>query len=71
MLKPNRKAIGILGGSFDPPHKGHVQISKISLRKIKLEKVYWVITKQNPFKRRTFFSLKQRIKKSKIMLKQL
>ena len=70
MLKPNRKAIGILGGSFDPPHKGHVQISKISLRKIKLEKVYWVITKQNPFKRRTFFSLKQRIKKSKIMLKQ-
>ena len=69
MLTLNRKAIGIFGGSFDPPHKGHVEISKISLKKIKLKKIYWIITKKNPFKKRPFFSLKQRISKSKKAIK--
>jgi nicotinate-nucleotide adenylyltransferase len=71
MLKPEKKAIGILGGSFDPPHKGHVEISKKCLKKLKLKKIYWTITKKNPFKNETFFSLKKRIQKSKIILKRL
>jgi nicotinate-nucleotide adenylyltransferase len=69
MLRPSKKAIGILGGSFDPPHKGHVEISKISLKKLKLKKIIWTITKKNPFKKKTFFSLKQRIQKSKRLTK--
>ena len=69
MLEPNKKAIGIFGGSFDPPHKGHVKISKISLKKIKLKKIYWIITKKNPFKKKTFFSIKKRIQMSKKALK--
>ena len=69
MLMPNRQTIGIFGGSFDPPHKGHVEISKISLKKIKLKKIYWVITKKNPFKKKPFFSLKERIKRSKRAVK--
>ena len=69
MFKPNKKAIGIFGGSFDPPHKGHVEISKISLKKIKLNKIFWIVTKKNPFKSHTFFSLKDRIKKCKKILK--
>ena len=64
MLILNRKTIGIFGGSFDPPHKGHVEISKISLKKIKLKKIYWIVTKKNPFKKKPFFSLKKRISKS-------
>ena len=40
MLMPNRKKIGIFGGSFDPPHKGHVKISKISLKKLKIKEFY-------------------------------
>ena len=51
MLKVKKKGIGIFGGSFDPPHKGHVEISKISLKRFKLKKIYWVITKKNPFKK--------------------
>ena len=61
MLIHNKKIIGIFGGSFDPPHKGHVEISKISLKKIKLKKVYWVVTKKNPFKKKLFSSVVQRL----------
>jgi len=64
-----KKAFGIFGGSFDPPHKGHVKISKISLKKIRLKKIYWIITKKNPFKKKPFFSLKERISKSKKAVK--
>ena len=63
--------IGILGGSFDPAHKGHLLISKIALKKIKLKKIYWIITKKNPFKKKTFFSLKDRIKQAKKLRKKI
>ena len=69
MLIPKRKTVGIFGGSFDPPHKGHVEISKISLRKLKLNRIYWIVTKKNPFKKKPFFSLKERILKSKKAVK--
>ncbi len=66
----SRNEIGILGGSFDPVHKGHLRISEITIKKIKLKKVYWVVTKKNPFKEKPFFSLKQRLYKiNKILSK--
>ena len=61
----SKNEIGILGGSFDPAHNGHLQISKIAIKKIKLKKIYWVVTKKNPFKKKPFFSLKQRLTKIK------
>ena len=69
MVVSKKKSLGIFGGSFDPPHKGHVEISKISLRKIKLKKIFWVVAKKNPFKKKYFFSLKERISKSKKAVK--
>ena len=65
MANIQKKYIGLLGGSFDPAHKGHLGISKIAIKKIKLKKVYWVITKKNPFKSKTFYSLNERIKYAK------
>ena len=61
MANIQKKYIGLLGGSFDPAHKGHLGISKIALKKLKLKKIYWVITKKNPFKKKTFYSLEERI----------
>ena len=62
MANIQEKYIGLLGGSFDPAHKGHLSISKIAIKKFKLKRVYWVITKKNPFKNKTFYSLDARIK---------
>jgi len=66
-LKKKRKIkrIGILGGTFDPPHIGHLHITKIALKKIKLAKVFWVITKQNPFKKKPHLNKKIRIELSR------
>tara|TARA_B100001121_G_scaffold297396_1_gene303805 strand:+ start:2383 stop:2919 length:537 start_codon:yes stop_codon:yes gene_type:complete len=71
MSKLQTVKIGILGGSFDPAHKGHVIISKIALKKIGLKKIYWIITKKNPFKTKAFFSLKERIKLAKKITKKI
>ena len=65
MASIQKKYIGLLGGSFDPAHKGHLGISKIAIKKFKLKKIYWVITKKNPFKNKTFYSLEERIKYAK------
>ena len=61
MAEYQNKKIGILGGSFDPAHKGHLLISKIALRKIKLKKIYWVVARKNPFKKKPLYSLKKRL----------
>ena len=57
MGKSSYKSFGILGGSFDPPHHGHLRLCEIALKKLKLSKIFWVVTKKNPFKRKVFFSL--------------
>ena len=68
MVKYQNK-IGILGGSFDPAHAGHLAISKIAIKEVKLKKIYWVITKKNPFKRKPFFSLKKRLLEARKIVK--
>jgi len=54
--------IGVLGGSFDPAHKGHLAISKEAKKRFKLKKVIWAITKKNPFKIESETSVTHRIK---------
>ena len=65
----NKTRIGILGGTFDPPHKGHLYISNVAVKKLKLDKVIWVITKQNPFKKKPTLNIKKRIKLSEKIAK--
>ena len=69
LSKKNYIKIGIFGGTFDPPHKGHLYISKIALKKLKLNKLIWVVTKKNPLKQKPYLSTKARINLSKEMTK--
>ena len=43
--------IGLFGGSFDPPHAGHVLASLIALRRLGLDRVWWLVTPGNPLKK--------------------
>ncbi len=61
MKNNKKKKIGILGGSFDPAHKGHIKISVEAKKKFKIDKIIWAVTKKNPFKPKSFFNLKKRI----------
>ena len=69
MKKNYKKKIGILGGTFDPAHKGHLKISTEAKKKFKINKIIWVITKKNPFKKKSFFDIKKRIYLSKKITK--
>ena len=69
MVKTSNKSIGLLGGSFDPAHKGHLEISKIALRKIKVNEILWIVTQRNPFKKKPFFSLQERLRQARKIVK--
>lgn len=44
------QAIGLLGGSFDPPHGGHVRITREALKRFGLDRIWWLVTPGNPMK---------------------
>jgi nicotinate-nucleotide adenylyltransferase len=68
-FKKNYKKIGVLGGTFDPAHIGHIKISREAKKKVKLDYIIWAITKKNPFKNESSLSLKSRINFAKKITK--
>jgi Nicotinic acid mononucleotide adenylyltransferase len=44
------KKVGLLGGSFDPPHRGHLFISLEAKKVLKLSEIWWLVTPKNPLK---------------------
>jgi nicotinate-nucleotide adenylyltransferase len=42
--------IGLLGGSFNPAHAGHLHISREALKKLQLDQIWWLVSPQNPLK---------------------
>ena len=66
----NKKRVGILGGTFDPAHKGHLSISREAKKKFGINKIIWAITKKNPFKDKSSLSLNKRINFAKKITKE-
>ncbi len=61
--------IGLLGGSFDPAHEGHVHVSRIAKRRFRLDRVWWLVSPGNPLKSRGPAPLAERIRTARRMLR--
>ena len=44
------RVVGLLGGSFDPAHAGHVEITRAALRRFALDQLWWLVSPGNPLK---------------------
>lgn len=47
----NNQTIGLVGGSFDPPHEGHMHIASWALNTLPIDKLWWVVSRRNPLKK--------------------
>ena len=65
-----RQNIGLIGGSFDPQHEGHMHVAKWALRSLPLDKLWWVVSKRNPLKKQSTTDFKNRIKNTQKLVKQ-
>lgn len=62
----DQSAIGLLGGSFNPAHAGHREISLYALERLKLDAVWWLVTPGNPLKdAKSYAPYEQRLKEAR------
>ncbi len=61
VLNNTHQTIGLLGGSFHPPHEGHVHISLEAARRLQLDGVWWLVSPHNPLKAKAPAPLQQRM----------
>ena len=61
-------AVGLFGGSFNPPHEGHVLVAEIAMRRLGLDQLWWMVTPGNPLKdRRILAPLAERLLRSEAL----
>ena len=64
-LATGAMTIGLLGGSFNPPHLGHVHISLVALKRLRLDRLWWLVSPGNPLKSHAGLRpLKERLSRS-------
>lgn len=61
--------VGLFGGSFDPPHAGHVHVSREALKRLGLDRVWWLVSPGNPLKDRGPAPLERRLAASRAMVR--
>jgi nicotinate-nucleotide adenylyltransferase len=55
------QTIGLFGGSFDPPHAGHLHVSREALKRFGLDRVWWLVSPGNPLKSKGPAALERRV----------
>lgn len=63
------RRVGLLGGSFDPPHEGHLFISLQAIRLLRLDELWWLVATHNPLKNDPHMTLQQRVSHARCMTK--
>lgn len=49
LVTPGQR-VGVMGGSFNPPHEGHAMVAATALKRLKLDQLWWLVTPGNPLK---------------------
>ncbi|WP_164659522.1 nicotinate-nucleotide adenylyltransferase [Tropicibacter sp. Alg240-R139] len=62
------QVIGLLGGSFDPPHAGHVHVTREAIKAFGLDRVWWLVSPGNPLKARGPAPLGQRMAAARALI---
>ncbi|MDX1737580.1 MAG: nicotinate-nucleotide adenylyltransferase [Alphaproteobacteria bacterium] len=66
MKSRRKKYVGLLGGSFNPAHEGHLHISLAAFRRLGIDEVWWMVSPQNPLKSTNdMWDLSSRLKSAK------
>lgn len=60
--------VGLLGGSFDPPHAGHVHITLEALKRFSLDRVWWLVSPGNPLKARGPAAIARRMRAAEAIM---
>jgi len=66
---PAGQRIGLLGGSFDPPHDGHVHITTAALKRFGLDRVWWLVSPGNPLKSQGPAPLPERMQAAQALMR--
>ncbi|NQY61352.1 MAG: nicotinate-nucleotide adenylyltransferase [Cognatishimia sp.] len=61
--------VGLLGGSFDPPHAGHVHITREALKRFGLDRVWWLVSPGNPLKERGPAAMERRMAAARAIMR--
>ncbi len=63
------QVVGLLGGSFDPAHGGHVHVSREALKRFGLDRVWWLVSPGNPLKERAPAPLAERLARARAVMR--
>lgn len=62
------QVIGLLGGSFDPPHAGHAHITREALKRFGLDQVWWLVSPGNPLKKQGPAPMARRLAAARLVM---